>query len=133
MFRLTTLGRLDLRADGQPPLDEALAGPKRVALLTILALHGGNFVRRDTILALLWPELDTDRARHSLRQAVYLLRREFKTDVIARRGEEELAIDPALLWCDAVAFQELVRRQLRDLLDEHGWNRADGSHEERRE
>ena len=109
MFRLNTLGALDLREDGKPPVAEALAQPKRVVLLAYLALHGGGYVRRDTLLALLWPELDTDRARHSLRQSLYLLRRWLDADVIVKRGEEELAIAPERLWCDAVAFQTLLR------------------------
>ena len=75
MLRLKTLGSIDLRADRGPSLDEELVQPKRVALLVYLAAQGGSFCRRDSLLALLWPELDTDRARHSLRQAVYQLRR----------------------------------------------------------
>ncbi len=108
MYRLKTLGGIDLRSDDGSASGELLAQPKRVALLACLAVQPGGYLRRDTLLALLWPDLDTDRARHALRQTVYLLRRALGTGVIVSRGEEDLGLDPGLFQCDAAEFCRLV-------------------------
>jgi serine/threonine-protein kinase len=82
-----------------------LSQPKRLALLSYLSLSNSTrFRRRDTVLSLFWPELDTNHARASLRQSLTFLRRSLVEGVIVTRGEEEIGVDPSLLWCDAVAF-----------------------------
>jgi DNA-binding SARP family transcriptional activator/TolB-like protein len=109
MLELRLLGTLDLRTPEGLEVRSILAQPKRVALLAYLALQpGGGYVRRDTLLALFWPEARTDSARGSLRNSLSYLRRYLGAPVVATRGDEEVGIDPALLQCDAVQF-------LRDL------------------
>ena len=105
MLRFRTLGTVDLRdAQGREPL-AALRRPKLVALLGYLAAaRPGGFHRRDMLLALLWPELDTGHARNALRQSIYELRAALGRDVLVARGDEELAVDERLLWCDARAL-----------------------------
>ena len=67
MLRFRTLGTLDLRdAEGREPL-AALRRPKLVALLGYLAAaRPAGFQRRDMLLAVLWPELDTAHARNAV-------------------------------------------------------------------
>lgn len=109
MIRFHTLGALGLHdADGRE-LHSILAQPKRTALLAYLAASfPGQFHRRDTLLALFWPESDAQHARDSLRQAVRYLRRSLGEGVLVGRGDEELGVDEGLLWCDAAAFEEAV-------------------------
>jgi serine/threonine-protein kinase len=64
-----------------------------------------GFHRRDTLLALLWPELDHAHARNALRQAVHTLREALGPNVVQGRGEEELGIDAQSLWCDACELE----------------------------
>jgi predicted ATPase/DNA-binding SARP family transcriptional activator len=104
MNRLYLLGALDLRDGAGNAIRSVLAQPKRVALLSWLCLEGG-LQRRDTILALFWPESSTDRARHSLNQALYALRRSLGAKTVGGRGSEEVGVDPERLWCDASACQ----------------------------
>src|SRR3982751_2588480 len=102
MIELRTLGALELVSADGTPLDAVLLQPKRTALLCYLALkspHG--FCRRDTLLALFWPEQDAEQARHALRQSLYFLRRALGTGAIVARGDDELAISPAHLRRDA--------------------------------
>src|SRR5512142_2400813 len=109
MIDLRTLGTLDLRVRDGPELLSVLSQPKRTALLCYLALaepHG--FHRRDTLLALFWPEADTEHAHASLRQAVRFLRRSLGEDVIRSRGDEDLAIGEGVLACDAVEFEHAL-------------------------
>lgn len=109
MIRFTILDSIDLRASDGTALTPVLAQPKRVALLAYLCLAGRRgFVRRDTLLALLWPDAPTDRARNALRQAVHQLRRSLGEEAVPGRGLEELGIAVEHLWCDALAFEELL-------------------------
>lgn len=106
MLRLTTLGGVDLRS----PRGEAAAvlrQPKRLALLAYLArgVAAGKFVRRDSLLALFWPDLNQDHARAALRRAIYFLRQALGDDVIEGRGDDELRLSPHALTCDATEFE----------------------------
>src|SRR5256884_5668442 len=86
-FRL--LGTLSLRtADGRDA-GSLLSQPRRLALLAYLAAatpRGPH--RRDTLLALLWPELDQEHARAALRQSLHVLREALGDDVVVTRGAE---------------------------------------------
>jgi TolB-like protein/DNA-binding SARP family transcriptional activator/Flp pilus assembly protein TadD len=109
ILRLRTLGALDLQAPDGSELRSVLAQPRRVALLTYLALatpQGPH--RRDQLLALFWPDQDQAHARNALSQAVYFLRGALGADVVVSRTAEELAIDLSTIWCDALTFDEAV-------------------------
>jgi DNA-binding SARP family transcriptional activator/TolB-like protein len=118
MIQLGTLGSIDLTAEGRPGAAALLTQPKRFALLAYLAIAGSRtFVRRDTVLALFWPETDQTRGRKVLRQTVYLLRQALGSDVITNRGDEELGVDPAIVQCDVGLFESaLAAGQTADAL-----------------
>lgn len=80
MLRLITLGGLRLERDGVSVSDKMR--PRRLALLAILAAAGPNGLTREAVLAVLWSESSPERARHSLAQEVYSLRRELDAAVI---------------------------------------------------
>src|SRR3979409_1870888 len=108
MIEFRTLGGLDLKDSGE---SRAIAAqPKRLALLTYLALaDSSGFRRRDAILALLWPDLDEAHARGALRQGLHFLRRSLGEDALVSRGEEEVGVNSSVFWSDAVAFDALQR------------------------
>jgi DNA-binding SARP family transcriptional activator/TolB-like protein len=108
MIRLHTLGSLDLRGlDGQE-LHAVLAQPKRAALLVYLALAAPHRAhRRDSLLALFWPEQDSEHARNALNQAVYFIRGQLGPDTLLSNGDG-LHLDGKDLWCDAAAFEEAL-------------------------
>jgi len=101
---LFLLGGVELR--GAPDgADKLLAQSKAVALLAYLALSpSGRFRRRDTLVGLLWPDLEQARARADLRKTVHITRTFLGAEVIEARGDDEIAIHPEGLWCDAVEF-----------------------------
>ena len=109
MIRFHTLGRVRLQDDPSPEDGgSALAQPKRVALLAYLTLMSGRGpVRRDTLLALFWPELGDEEARRALRQALHYLRRVVGENVLVGTGEE-LRVSGDRFRCDAVEFEHLV-------------------------
>lgn len=106
MIRFQTFGTPELRAaDGRAHLS-ILAQPKRTALLAYLAVASPRgYHRRDTLLGLFWPESETERARHSLNQAIYALRSTLGEGVLVSRGSEEVGLAPETIWCDVAAFE----------------------------
>ncbi len=109
VIRLEVLGALDvLAADGRRLLSVS-AQPKRVALLTYLAIEGGTrFTRRDRLVGVFWPETEQERARHALRQALYVLKQGLGGDVLETRGDDEIRVASDQLWCDATAFEQAI-------------------------
>jgi DNA-binding SARP family transcriptional activator len=84
-----------------------LIAPKPLALLAYLALLAPTAVRRDTLLALFWPELPDSGARAALRQAVFHLRRTIGADaVLTDRASVALATD--VVSSDVAAFERMI-------------------------
>ena len=119
MIHFRTLGAVDLRDEHGGELRLALAQPKRLALLAYLAIATpAGFHRRDTMLSLFWPEMDQERARRALRQAVHFLRSTLGADVVQTRGGEDIGLAGDALWCDARAFDgALARGALAEALE----------------
>ena len=106
MIRLHTLGTVELTGRDGRSLEAVLARPKRLALLVYLAVASPRgFHRRDRLVATFWPEVDGDRARGSLNQAVYVLRRAVGATVLVSRGGEEIGLREEGFWCDAREFE----------------------------
>jgi len=119
MIELRTLGAVDLRDRDGGELRALLAQPKRLALLIYLAVaQPSGFHRRDTLLALFWPELDQGRARAALRKAVLVVRHGLGSETLVGRGDEELGLAAGAVSCDAVAFDQAVaERRFGDALE----------------
>lgn len=102
MITLRVLGGLGLDGVASEDAGAVIRQPKRMALLAYLAcVPLGEFERRDRILALFWPELDDDRARHGLRQSLHVLRGALGAAAFKRRGDTEIALDSSVVSCDA--------------------------------
>src|SRR5690348_1937679 len=102
MIQLRTLGALDLTSSAGTSLETVLKQPKRTGLLCYLALASRlGFCRRDTVLAMFWPDYDAEQARRALRQSLYFLRRSLGPGVLVSRGYDELGIAGGIC-CDAV-------------------------------
>ena len=106
MIRFRTLGGLELSDSQGRDLHAVLSKPKCLALLAYLASHNHHASRRrDSVVALFWPDMDAAHARGSLRQALRFLRRELGDDVLNGRSEEEIGFEPHSFECDAVTFE----------------------------
>lgn len=96
MIELQTLGGLSLTDSQGRELRPLLAQPKRLALLAYLAVHNHHGPRRrDSVVALFWPELDAEHARGALRQALRFLRRTLGDGVLNSRSDEALDFEGA--------------------------------------
>ncbi len=72
-LELNFLGRTDIRLDGQPVT--GFESDKARLLLAYLAIESGQPHRRESLAGLFWPESPEKRARQSLSQVLYNLRR----------------------------------------------------------
>src|SRR5712691_1580084 len=119
MIELRMLGRLSLTSADGRDVRSLLGQPRRLALLAYLAAATPQgFHRRDTLLALFWPELDQEHARAALRQALHVVRDALDAGAVTSRGDEEIGLDCDQVSCDVVAFERAVdREQFREALD----------------
>lgn len=109
MIQFRTLGRVELRSASGASVENVLGHPKRVALLAYLAAPcPPHRHRRDTLVALLWPELDEEHARGALRQELYQLRLALGPGALHGQREDAVGVDPAEVWCDAREFEEAL-------------------------
>lgn len=109
MIDFRTLGTAALEEDIGSSARPIAVQAKRLALVAYMALAGsGRRRRRDTIVALFWPDLDDEHARAALRQALAYLRRTIGATAVLTRGEEEVAIAPEAVRCDAVLFDDAI-------------------------
>jgi TolB-like protein/DNA-binding SARP family transcriptional activator/Flp pilus assembly protein TadD len=124
LIELRTFGTLDLRGSDGREFRAVLAQPKRLALLAYLAAaapgapRASTFHRRDTLLALFWPDQDLTRARAALSRAVHYLRTSLGDGVVLSLGDEELGVDADRISCDAPQFRkELGKGRLAEALE----------------
>ena len=104
-MQIRALGALDVVVTGQGTAAGLMARPKPLGVLLHLVLAGtAGSQRRDSLLERFWPDSSTERARSSLRQAIYQLRQALGPDVVASRGEDVL-LRPGVVWCDAMEFE----------------------------
>jgi DNA-binding SARP family transcriptional activator len=109
MIELRMLGTLDLKGTDGRAVQSILAQPKRFALLAYLAVHTDHGARRDSVVALLWPDLDTAHARGALRQSLRFLRRELGDGIVNGHSDEAIGFEPGTVWCDVVAFEQACK------------------------
>ena len=102
-LRLYLLGSPRLERDGRVVTTDTR---KAVALLAYLAVTG-TYQTRDTLAALLWPEMDDERARAALRRTLSAVRAAVGDEafIVTRDG---LSLDTDHVWCDVIVFQATV-------------------------
>jgi DNA-binding SARP family transcriptional activator len=104
VLRLYTFGSAFVgRATGEP-IGGAASQRRTVALLAVLSVAGDAGMSRDKLVALLWPEVDSDRARHSLTQALYNARKALQADDLFI-AETDVRLNPDRLTSDVREFE----------------------------
>jgi predicted ATPase/DNA-binding SARP family transcriptional activator len=103
-LKLFLLGQPRFERDGQPLKFDTR---KNVALVTYLALTGGRH-SRETLITLLWPELEPHRARAVLRRNLSVLGKMLGGEWLVVDGDE-IGTDPgADLYLDVDRFRHLL-------------------------
>jgi serine/threonine-protein kinase len=107
---LNALGTLELTGLDWAEGRAILAQPKRIGILLYLAVaQPPGWHRRDTLLGLLWRDLDEQHARNALSQALHHLRRGLGSDTLPSAGTDLVQVDSDHLACDAIEFEVLAR------------------------
>ena len=119
LIRLRLLGSVDLKGSNGEELRGIIAQPKPMAMLAYLAAATPvGYRRREELLSIFWPELDSTRGRRALSQALHVLRSDLDEGVIAARGVEELGLEPSLISSDVSDFRAAIeRRDWKNALD----------------
>jgi len=108
MLYLQLLGGLSARLNKES-LSGRAAQRKRLALLALLATTSQRSMSRAKLIGLLWPESESERARHQLTTAAYDLRRALGVDVLISTPEE-LRLSGSSVSCDLWEYEEALRR-----------------------
>jgi DNA-binding SARP family transcriptional activator len=106
MLRINTFGGLSLR-QGDAPLTGAPSQRRRLALLAVLAVAGKKGVSRDKLLAMLWPEGETEKSRHALNQILSAQRRHFGNARLFDGGKT-IRLNPTLITSDVAMFEQAL-------------------------
>lgn len=102
MIHLLTLGRISIVRDGEE-LAWLAAHKQKMALLAYLAVEAP--VMRDRLVGMFWAEREEEKARHSLSQAVYALKKELGTDCFTVSGDR-IEIAPGQLSVDVKELED---------------------------
>jgi TolB-like protein/DNA-binding SARP family transcriptional activator len=105
MTHINLLGPGRVLVDGKPLEGEA-AQRRRLALLAVLAMPPLRAHTRDRLLALLWPENDTDSARHLLSASLHVIRKGLGPAAIVTDGD---TIALGAVGVDVVDFQKAIQ------------------------
>jgi len=129
VIRLRLLGGVELVGSDGTDIDPILQQPKRLAVLAVLATRAGtDWHRRDSLLAMFWPEHDAESARGALRRTLTFLRRHLGDAAIQTRGDE-VAVAGDAVWCDVAACAEALReKRWAEALDLHRGELLTGVH-----
>jgi len=107
-FRLQTFGAAVVTRTSGAPVGGAATQRRTVALLAALAVSDEPGLSRDKLIGLLWPEVDADRARHSLTQALYAARRALDADDLFKVGTE-IRLNDQRITSDVREFENALR------------------------
>jgi TolB-like protein/DNA-binding SARP family transcriptional activator/Flp pilus assembly protein TadD len=109
-FHIKTLGEFRISKDGVRISDLA-SKPVRCAVFLYIAFK--RSVSRDELAALIWPDKDTNRVRHSLNQTLYELRRQFDADIIRSAGDVLMIAEEVKV--DALEFETAIEEENHEL------------------
>jgi DNA-binding SARP family transcriptional activator len=106
MITCRVLGPVEITSDGGPAASELL-WRKNLALLIYLARSPKRARSRDHLVGLLWGDKPESAARHSLNEAVRVLRKHVGPDALESEGDQ-VRLAPDCLELDVERFEELV-------------------------
>lgn len=112
MVTLRLLGGTNLSGPSGEEILRILSQPKRMAVLSYLAVAGrGGLLRRDSLISLFWAESDTSQARNALNQVLHSLRKDLGSGVVLTRGKHEVGLDAEKVDCDIWSFHDAVQEE----------------------
>ncbi|PYN02429.1 MAG: hypothetical protein DME02_25255 [Candidatus Rokuibacteriota bacterium] len=86
-------------------------------MLAILGVRPGQAHSRSRLASLLWADVGEEQARHSVRQAVFSLRRMLPEDVLTTTNET-IAMNPDAVAVDVCEFEQLAAKATPETLEQ---------------
>ena len=114
MIECRVLGPVELTVNGKAPHRDLLH-KKNLALLLYLARSPAQSCGREQLMALLWPDRDEKTARHSLREAIRVIKRHAGEEVITTESDRVRLVERAV---------QLDTDELEDLRAQGSWQAA---------
>jgi DNA-binding SARP family transcriptional activator/tetratricopeptide (TPR) repeat protein/TolB-like protein len=105
VIRLHTFGTVRATSDEVETLGAAAGQRRLLGLLAVLSTSRDKGLSRESLVGLLWPDSEPERARHSLTQSLYLARRAFGCDELFLSSGADIRLNPACLSSDVEEFQ----------------------------
>src|SRR2546430_4937038 len=112
-LRVRTFGGLTLLVAGEPTTG-TLTQRRRLALLALLAVARDRGLSRDKILAYLWPESDSERARHGLDQVLYAQRHHLGVPDLFL-GRKTLRLNRTVITADVWEFEDALENGMPEV------------------
>ncbi len=114
MLSLALLGPFQARFADEPVA--RLKSSKAQALLILFAVEADRVYRRESLMAMLWPDLPLKSAQQSLRQAIYMLRKQVEevetAEPLLLADRHRIQLNSAFpLQLDITRFKTLARQQ----------------------
>jgi DNA-binding SARP family transcriptional activator len=108
MIRIKTFGGISIEAERRS-LGRAAEQRMPLALLSLLVVARDRGFTRDKIAGYLWPESTDERARNTLKQTLYSLRKDLdEPQLIFTNGAGALHLNRAVCTVDAWVFDDLA-------------------------
>ncbi|MEZ4589037.1 MAG: BTAD domain-containing putative transcriptional regulator [Gemmatimonadales bacterium] len=102
------------------PLQGPVVHRRRLALVALLVRAPRRTLSRDRLIAMLWPEADSDRARHNLADAVYAIRRALGAAALRTRGDDLILAESVTADVDELLAAERADDWARVARSYHG-------------
>jgi ATP/maltotriose-dependent transcriptional regulator MalT/DNA-binding SARP family transcriptional activator len=109
-IRVRALGAFELAIAGDLLNGAARTQRKPVDLLKCLVAFGGRDVAAAAVMQALWPDAEGDAAKRSFDVTLHRLRRLLGRDDAIALEAGKLALNPEVMWVDALAFERLAAR-----------------------
>jgi two-component SAPR family response regulator len=107
---ISTLGAARCRVDGTPIERAEWESASARSLFFLLLCERGRRVSEDRLFDALWPDADPDRARRSLKTAVYRVRKALRNPTVLVSGERYYHLDLADAKWDVEEMERAARR-----------------------
>jgi DNA-binding SARP family transcriptional activator len=115
--RVFTLGRFEVQVDEVPLRFEGKTPRRPLNLLKAIVALGGRDVPTSRLVDLLWPDEEGDAGNKALGVALLRLRKLLSKHDALAVTDEQISLNPDLVWVDAQAFERLAEQADQQLLE----------------
>jgi LuxR family transcriptional regulator, maltose regulon positive regulatory protein len=106
--RVRVLGPFEVTVDDEPLNGALKTQRKPLELLKYTIAMGGRDVAGAAAMQALWPDAEGDAAKRSFDVTLHRLRRALRRDDAVVLEGGKLALNPGVVWADALAFARLA-------------------------